>query len=188
VRPDQSQWGDGWVNYAVPQVRRQTALRIMLGVEGEPQKSSLASPGRAQRVSGHRFGRAACHAASEQGMDNLALHGIVERGTGAVQVQVADLGWVKCRVSERRSYGCGRSPPLRMGGAHMMAARAFASAGEAPRLLVLGQQEGGRALPNIDAGAIDADRFAAPRRNRLESSEPAHRRLAQCIRAANQSG
>src|SRR5262249_5876795 len=112
----------------------------------------------------------------------------VERGTGAVQVQVADLGWVKCRVSERRSYGCGRSPPLRMGGAHMMGVRAFANAGEAHRRLVLGQQEGGRGLPNIDAGAIDAERVAAPRPNRLESSEPAHRRLAECIRAANQSG
>ena len=60
-------------------------------LEHEPAEAGLHRPGRAQRVSHQRLGRATRRSDVEDARDRAALHLVVERGPGAVQVQVGDL-------------------------------------------------------------------------------------------------
>src|SRR5262245_33464177 len=71
---------------------------------------------------------------------------------------------------------------------HMMGVRAFADSSEAHRGFVLAQQEGGAGFADIDARAIDTERVAALRGNRIESSEAPDGGLAQRIGTADERG
>ena len=123
-------------------------------------------------------------------MHHARFHRIVLQGRGAVQVDIVDLagrhaGACQCLLDRQPRASAGR-----IGRRHMMAVRRFAPAAQGDRSgTVLGlqaHQKQRRALADIDAVAIGAERIAWRGADRLKCAESGYREGAQRIDAAGQ--
>ena len=173
------------VAHAVPAVGRQAPRRVGVA-EQQPAETELLRAGRAERVTDQRFRGAARHVETEHARDDLALHLVVLRRGGAVQIDVADVARRRAGVARaprgsrpRRRGRSGRAP--RCGSRRTIRRRRRAES-------ALGRRETTNThapSPMLIPRRLALNGLQRSRRKRLERVETVQRQQAQAVDAAD---
>ena len=79
----------GRIGYAIPEMRRKSAGRVII-LHRQPTQSSLDGPSRPQRMPGQWFGRAHRNRITEERVDDARFHGVVLHSSSTMEVYVVD--------------------------------------------------------------------------------------------------
>ena len=133
----------------------------------------------AEGVAGKLFGGTARDTVAEDAVSGGGFHAVVERGTGAVEVDVADVAWREAGIGKRGSHGGFGTEAVGVRCGHVVGVGRFASAEQGDGRGFAGEEKERGGFADGDAVAVGGKGTAADEREGFEAVKAVERHAAK---------